>query len=156
MRHYPFFGRLDGGIISATTLLLLRLVASPSAAACPWPSTLSPCPLPNKSPASVNRKTRLILPIALSRKSLYDQGITLEHSLKELLDVVSVFGRDLPAVDIKLLLVLLDCPLVGDLALGGEIGLIADNEDSNVTEVDCLIFVTVGLLAHRSQASMST
>ena len=110
----------------------------------------------SKSPTRSNRKTRLILLIDLSRISLHHWWVTLEHVLEEFLDVVSCFSGDLPAVDVKLLLVLLDCPLVGDLALGGEVGLVAHHEDGDIAEVDCLILVSVGVLAHRSQASMST
>jgi hypothetical protein len=76
---------------------------------------------------------------------------TVEHGGKHLIHIVASLGRNLPAVEIELLLKLLQCPLGSHLPLIGQVGLIAHNEDSDLAQVNCLICMVAGVLARRSQ-----
>lgn len=86
-----------------------------------------------------------------SRRSLHYKRTTLEHGDKHLLDIVASLGRYFPAIEVELLLELIQRPFGSDLSLIDQVGLVAHNEDRDFTEVHCLICVGAGVLARRSQ-----
>jgi hypothetical protein len=68
-------------------------------------------------------------------------GTTVEQAGEHLADIVASLRRHLPAVNVELFLVLFLRAAEGHLPLIGQVDLVANHEDSDLAEVDGLIWV---------------
>ena len=82
--------------------------------------------------------------------------LTLNQSLKELVDVLACLGGHLPAVDVEGLLELLDGSFLGHLPLMLQVDLVADHCQGHVLDVQALILLLHGVLSNFIQFSTST
>lgn len=80
---------------------------------------------------------------------------TFEQFCENFLYIEPSFCGDFPAVDIKLLLILLEGPFGWDVPLILLIYLVADDHENDLVQVEVIVYVRSQLLARRIHASTS-